>query len=583
MVRHSETGQTADVVSPDGRRLSTEAGRTTERHARRLTAKTRLDLVVGGIVLLVYIAAQIAFLQGPHPFDPAKYFTTAVDFRHVPADLWTLRIGLIAPVRLAVLVFGPSETALYAVPFATGLALAAAVYGTALLLFEDRVVAAASALVTVLNTNYLLNSSHIFPDTTATAVFTAAFLCLLLGAKRSTEQVEGWAATVFTVAAGVLFGWAYLIREFSPLLFPAALAAVVILRYPVRRVAILAGAAVLTFCLEPLYGYARYGDPFVHAHQLLGRGDRITSPERVGRVEHIVGQLNNPVDTVLVLPRLLLSWNSGWAFLLLIAIFVVALGWVRERRLWLLALWFLSFWIFMAVLGLGTLSSGRWILNITNIRYWSPIFPPLVMGAFGGLALLVQKFKPTWRGIRLTPVVAAIVAALVLVPGFVEYSSCAAKDPWKNDPAERWKELRAWFGTEEAEAYDSVWSDGRTQRFVPAFTRTTFGHLLWHGKVEKVKRSPQLVPATDVRRSLILIHKDRFQSVVPEAQKRLDELRREWAPVFISHDGRMILLAHKPLTTSEPAESGQTWWIVTKREREVAPGNCGLSPYEPGG
>src|SRR5215211_5648034 len=405
MVRHSETGQTADVVSPDGRRLSTEAGRTTERHARRLTAKTRLDLVVGGIVLLVYIAAQIAFLQGPHPFDPAKYFTTAVDFRHVPADLWTLRIGLIAPVRLAVLVFGPSETALYAVPFATGLALAAAVYGTALLLFEDRVVAAASALVTVLNTNYLLNSSHIFPDTTATAVFTAAFLCLLLGAKRSTEQVEGWAATVFTVAAGVLFGWAYLIREFSPLLFPAALAAVVILRYPVRRVAILAGAAVLTFCLEPLYGYARYGDPFVHAHQLLGRGDRITSPERVGRVEHIVGQLNNPVDTVLVLPRLLLSWNSGLAFLLLIAIFVVALGWVRERRLWLLALWFLSFWIFMAVLGLGTLSSGRWILNITNIRYWSPIFPPLVMGAFGGLALLVQKFKPTWRGIRLTPVV----------------------------------------------------------------------------------------------------------------------------------------------------------------------------------
>ncbi len=558
MARHSETGQTADVVRPDGRHVITEAGRTRARGARRLTAKTRLDLLVGGVVLLVYTAAQIAFLQGPHPFDPAKYFKTAVDFPHVPADLWTLRIGLIAPVRLAVLVFGPSEAALYAVPFVTGLALAAAVYGTALLLFEDRVVAAAAALVTVLNTNYLLNSSHIFPDTTATAVFTAGFLCLLLGAKRSTEQVEGWA----------------------PLLFPAALAAVVMLRYPVRRVAILAGAAFLTFCLEPLYGFARYGDPLVHAQQLLGRGDRTTSPGRVGSVEHIVGQLNNPLDTILVFPRLLLSWSTGWAFLLLIAIFVVALGWVRDKRLWLLAPWFLSFWIFMAILGLGTLPSGRWILNITNIRYWYPIFPPLVMGAFGGLALLVQKFMPTWRGMRLTPLVATIVAALVLVPGFVEYSSCAPKNVWRNDPGERWKELRAWFGTGKAEAYDIVWSDGKTQRLVPAFTSTTFGHLLWDGKVKKFKRSLKLVPATDVRRSLILIHKDRFQGEVPEAQKRLDELRREWAPVFISHDDRMILLAHEPVTTSEPAESGQAWWILTKREREaVALGSCGLSPY----
>jgi hypothetical protein len=93
MARHSETGQTADVVRPDGRNVTTEAGRITARRAGRLTAKTRLDLLVGGVVLLVYAAAQIAFLQGPHPFDPAKYFKTAVDFPHVPADLWTLRNG----------------------------------------------------------------------------------------------------------------------------------------------------------------------------------------------------------------------------------------------------------------------------------------------------------------------------------------------------------------------------------------------------------------------------------------------------------------------------------------------------------
>jgi hypothetical protein len=138
----------------------------------RLGRETVLDWVIGGLVLVLYAAVQLAFLQGPYPFDSAKYFRTAVDFPGVPADIWTLRIGVVFPVRAAVLLFGPSEAALYAVPLVVGLVLAAAVYGTMLLLFGDRVLAAAASLVTVLNTNYLLKSSSIFPDTTATAAFT---------------------------------------------------------------------------------------------------------------------------------------------------------------------------------------------------------------------------------------------------------------------------------------------------------------------------------------------------------------------------------------------------------------------------
>ncbi|MGH3113330.1 MAG: hypothetical protein ACRDOP_07680, partial [Gaiellaceae bacterium] len=74
----------------------------------RLSRDARLDWATGGIVLVVYAIVQLALLQGPHPFDPAKYFDTAVEFPNVPRDYWTLRIGLIAPVRVAVLLFGPS-------------------------------------------------------------------------------------------------------------------------------------------------------------------------------------------------------------------------------------------------------------------------------------------------------------------------------------------------------------------------------------------------------------------------------------------------------------------------------------------
>lgn len=143
----------------------------------------------------------------------------------------------------ALLVFGPSAAALYAVPVGAGLVLVAAVYGTMLLLSRDRVLAAAAALVTGANNYRLFNSSFIFPDTVATATFTAGFLCLLLGGTRTRreERREGWIPAIFVIGAGALFGWTYLAREFSPILLPAVVVTVVLLRYRLRHVAMLAG------------------------------------------------------------------------------------------------------------------------------------------------------------------------------------------------------------------------------------------------------------------------------------------------------------------------------------------------------
>jgi hypothetical protein len=149
-----------------------EPGGTRGRGVFRLTPG-RADWAVGGIVVAVYAIVQLLLLQGPRPHDPALYFQTAAAFPDVPATVFTLRIGLIAPVHAAVVLLGPSEAALYVVPFASGVLLAGAVYGTTLVLFGDRVVAAAAALVVALNGYHLLNSSFIFPDTTAAATFAA--------------------------------------------------------------------------------------------------------------------------------------------------------------------------------------------------------------------------------------------------------------------------------------------------------------------------------------------------------------------------------------------------------------------------
>jgi hypothetical protein len=531
-----------------------------------------LDWAAGAITVALYLVVQLVFLQGPHPFDPSWYFRTASDFPDVEADLFTLRIGLLAPVSAAILVFGPSEAALYAVPLLSGMALVAAVFATMLFLFRDRVLAGAAALVTGLNVNYLVNSSQIFPDVTATATFTAAFLCLLLGGLRPDARSKSWLPTVAVICGGVLLGWSYLVREFSPILLPAVVAIVLLLGYSLRRVALLAGAALATAALELVYGWAYAGDPVVHARLLLerGQGDAV---EGGVRMAYIQDQLGSLFDTLLVFPRLLLAWDTGWVFILLAALALFALVRLRDRRLWLLAAWFLSFLVVMAVVGLGSFSSGHWVLNITNIRYWYPIFPPLVMGAFGGLWLLLRRRFDSPRGLRAAQLAAVALAAAVLLPGFREYSGCEGREAWRNDPATRWHELRSWFSTREAAQKNVVWTDRFTSRLLPAYTASTFGREIWDGEIETLESLGDVPPAAG---TLLLVHKDRWIAW-EDGPDALEGLRDEWSPLFVTSDQRMVVLG----AAGNGGTAGGVWWELWTGFVAAAPGGtCGRNPYD---
>jgi hypothetical protein len=545
----------------------------TEVAVERPRSGVVLDVAVGGAVVLLCGIALIVFLQGPHPFDPAKYFETGVYFPHVALDLWTLRIGLVGLVYGAVLIFGPSEASLYAVPIATGLLLAGAVYATMLVLFRDRVTAGAAALVTTLNPVYLRNASSILPDTTATATFAAGFLFLIPGGEGPWRGESVRRKDLSAAIAGVLFGATYLIREFSPILLPAVVAAVLLLRYPPRRMLILAGAALATAALELLYGAARAGDPFLHAHELLERG-----AEGAVRVQERLdaGQM------LVLFPRLVVSWRSGWLLLLLLVLFGVALAVTRDRRLWILAAWCVSFWVVMTALGLVSLRSGTWILNITNVRYWYPILPPLVMGGFGGLVLLGRRLAPIATAARVVPIAAAALMLVLLVPGLAEFRSCASRDGWKTDPRARWVDLRGWFGTPEADRYDQLWTDWRTHRLVPAYTSTTFGRELWGGELHAFQKlDGATVAAAERANGVILIHKDHLWRDVPRPGASLLALRDDWAPIFVSGDGNTLVLAHDP-PAAELAAAAGTWWVRGPTADVPAPGTCGLGPYERG-
>jgi hypothetical protein len=547
-----------------------------EPTASRPLRTSWLDWAVGAITLALYLIGQLVFLQGPHPFDPSWYFRTAADFPDVAPDLFTLRIGLLAPIRAALFVFGPSEAALYAVPLLSGMALVGAVFATMLLLFRDRVLAGAAALATGLNVNYLVNSSQIFPDLTATATFTIAFFCLLVGGSRPEESSRSWLPTAAVVCGGVLLGWSYLVREFSPILLPVVVALVLLLRYPLRRIALLAGAAVATASLELLYGWIYQDDAVVHARLLRERGTSDVVDGEV-RMAYIQDQLGSLFDTLLVFPRLLLAWDIGWVFIVLAGLSLLALVLLRDRRLWLLAAWFLSFLVTMALVGLGSFSSGRWVLNITNIRYWYPIFPPLVMGAFGGLWLLLRGRFGGPGGLPYARLAAVGLAAVVMLPGFREFSDCDAREAWRNDPANRWHELRSWFSTPEAAQANVVWTDRYTSRLLPAYAASTFGRSIWDGDVETLDSLGRVPSAPG---SLLLVHKDRW-SAWEDGPEALEGLRDEWAPLFVTSDQRMVVLApSEAVAGTETAAAGDWAELWTGFVAAAPGGTCGRNPYD---
>jgi hypothetical protein len=230
----------------------------------------------------------------------------------------------------------------------------------------------------------------------------------------------------------------------------------------------------------------------------------------------------------------------------------------------------------MVLLAMGELPSGKWIINVTNIRYWYPLFPALAMGGLGGLWLLIQRFAPARRAVLAAQLAVVLVAALILLPGMAEFRSCASKNIWRNDPMSRWHELRSWLGSANASSYRLMVTDRATEReFDPVYLSAPLGGRVWEGKVNAWPKSgSRIEPVNGAEDSLVLLNR-RGVSTVPGGLQRIDSLLSTWAPVFVSGDGALVVLAHRPVVPS--AGLPAPWWERGREETPV-PSECGINP-----
>lgn len=428
-------------------------------------------------LLVAFAVVQMMYLRPPSSQDGMHYFERADAFPDVPTDHWSLRIGLLLPVRLFQWLLGYSEAAYYAVPLLAGALLILATYWLGRDLFSP--VVGAGAGVVILTSGMFLNiSSVLLPDVLTTALF-AAGLALLV---REAASVGGLSRRA-CVGAGLLFAWAYLVREFIVFLFPVVVVVFLVYRLPRKQLAWVAGPAFAVFVGEMVANLVLHGNPLRRLFVTGSHGGRRSSIT------------DSRLDALERLPRALaeLPGNDALVVLALLAPLAVLIATPGGRTV---AAWLAAFWIPMT-LGTGLVDPSFRFVIADKLRYWLPILPAL---ALGGTAVVHNGIRRWSEASDLPGRSLAGVVIVTLLGGLAvaEGADDRARDIYRVNGAHQLGELRNWL-EEHGGDVDVIWTDHFTARILPLYTQTVWGDPVWNGDVRAFDRDGEVFFTRSVR------------------------------------------------------------------------------------
>lgn len=463
------------------------------------------DLVAVAVLVVVVVAVQLWFLKPPWIYDPADYYASAQRWPDVFIHHRPLRVGLVLPVRVLQELFGLSEASWYGVPLAAVVGLAVSTYAVGRLLFT-RLVGFAAGVLVVCNPYVLTWSSQIFPDVPSTALFTAGVAVVLLVAqRRGGGQPLEVADHVLLATAGALLGWSYLVREFIVVLFPVVAAILLLRRVRWQALATVAGSALAVFAAETAFNAWQYGDPLIRLREIIEKPEVPADAQRqLERIAERREARGGVLDRLLLLPRLLDRFATGPLLLALGATTVAGLWADARRRALPLVVWAAAIWGVLIGLSFIEVNAGQAILHPNMMRYWYPLFPPLLLAGLGGAWLLCRRV-PVPRAIPST--IVALLAAAILLPGI------RAID---NQPgtvaagADHYRELRTHLATTAPDA-STLWTDHRTGRVIDVFLTTPFGQQVWDGRVRWYSVNRDQRSEEQLAGSLVLLEDEFFE------------------------------------------------------------------------
>lgn len=508
---------------------------------RRQVSPRLVAVAVPVLLAAAFAVVQFTYLRPPSSQDGMHYFERAAAWPDVPLDHWSLRVGLLLPVRLLQTLLGYSRAAYYALPLAAGGLLVLSTYWLGRLLFVPAV-GVAAALLLLFSHAFLNSSSILLPDHTGAALLTAAVALLVFTASR--PEAAGWSARRHTllVLAGLLLGWAYLVREYVVFVFPVVAAVFWCYRLPWRKLAWVAAPAAAVFAGEVVLNLVVHGSPLERLLVSGGHGGRRSSIT------------DTRLDALTRLPRALADAPGGATLLVALVLMAAGLAWTRtrrDRRFLVVAAWFTAFWV-PFTLGTGLVDPSFRFVIADKLRYWLPVAPAVVVGGaavgHAALARLARRARvddgrpPAAASSAKAASVAVVTVAVAAVLGVVGSAGDRARDVYRVNGATQLGELAEWLASPGARNVRVVWTDPFTARLVPLYARPAFGgERSWRGEVRSFLVDGRWVAPAALDEGAVVLYRFGYRAL-PGGYSGIPKYIRRPREVQIHHPDKSLVV-----------------------------------------
>ncbi len=500
------------------------------------------------LLIALSIIIQIYSICPPVLSDQLQYYGFAASFPQYPVtpSHWSLRFGLIFPVALIYRIFGYSEISYYFIPTLGLILLTLVIFKLGEKLFSYRI-GIISALWFMTMPGILKESGNLLPDIPATLCIAGGFFVLLNiistnDLKEQPKERDISNFRLFSMFAGILFGWAYLTKEYFLIFLLLVPIFFFTFSIPWKYLINFFLGFFLIISVELLLGTIFYRDPFI---RLLTAQPRETW-----------GEIERNVKVILTnLPILMVEEGNFLSLSLMIFFTSGSLIRIHQRNCKYLFLFSWALLVFGFFTGLGllpiVLNWGNEVVLRTHIfRYWIPILPPIIIGGIAiidsSISSIIQKLNFTIQTKKIINNV--FLAGLLLISITTGFIKTKNYPEFVRNGNDHYLELRKFLSKLEKPLY-SIWilRDIRVayDDMLPIYTHDFWGKEIWKGKIKYLNDDHNYMHLEEIPVGYILIDREYYNLRYNRIPDYLDSLPENWQLAFESENRKIALYLTK--------------------------------------
>jgi len=382
---------------------------------------------------------------------------------------------------------------------------------------------------------------QLLPDIPATSAIVVGFALIASIGKiggHSGNQSNQKGLFLLFILAGVIFGYAYLIKEYFLifiLLIPIAFWA---FKIPWRNLLPVAIGVLLIFLAEAVFNIIFYHNPLV-------RLSTVNPRETVGHIER------DFKDIIMYLPNFLkMKGGEGTLVLSIIAlIHFIVQSFKKNRAIIFLFGWVLFIFLFFTGISLLPVIfswENSVLLRLHILRYWALILPPLIIGGVSALqeifTWILSKTKVQQQPQKM--IVFFSMLLLALISGAMGFSVVFTDYSLVRNGQDHYLELREYL-KETSSPAEVIWINRDNfiayDRILPIYAHDFFGRTIWEGQYKYLNYGNEYISPDKITFGKVIIDRERFDPAFRGLPEYLSIIPENWRLVFESTNDKIAI------------------------------------------